>query len=100
MSQIRVMITDDHLIVRDGLRLILETTDGIEIVGEASDGAECLRLVPELKPDVIVSLWEGTNEEAAPYLEDYVVAEIGDRIDVFLRKDSPNVLWDKVAIRN
>ena len=54
MSQIRVMITDDHLIVREGLRLILETTDGIEIVGEASDGAECLRLVPELKPDVIL----------------------------------------------
>lgn len=56
--------------------------------------------IGELKPDVIVSLWEGTNEEAQPYLEDYVIAEIGNRIDVFLRKDSPNVLWDKVAIRN
>ena len=54
MNPIRVMITDDHLIVREGLRLILETVDGIEIVGEASDGAECLRLVPELKPDVIL----------------------------------------------
>ena len=48
------MITDDHLIVREGLRLILETADGIEIVGEASDGAECLQLVPECKPDVIL----------------------------------------------
>ena len=54
MNPIRVMITDDHLIVREGLRLILETTEGIDIVGEASDGAECLRLVPELKPDVIL----------------------------------------------
>lgn len=54
MSPIRVMITDDHLIVREGLRLILETTEGIEIVGEASDGAECLHLVPKLKPDVIL----------------------------------------------
>jgi len=54
MNPIRVMITDDHLIVREGLRLILETADGIEIVGEASDGAECLRLVPEHKPDVIL----------------------------------------------
>jgi NarL family two-component system response regulator YdfI len=54
MKPIRVLITDDHLIVREGLRLILETADGIEIVGEASDGAECLQLVPQLKPDVVL----------------------------------------------
>ena len=54
MNPIRVLITDDHLIVREGLRLILETTEGVEIVGEAGDGAECLRLVPELQPDVIL----------------------------------------------
>ena len=54
MTPIRVMITDDHLIVREGLRLILETAEGIDIVGEASDGSECLQLVPELKPDVIL----------------------------------------------
>jgi len=54
MTPIRVMVTDDHLIVREGLRLILETAEGIEIVGEASDGAECLALVPECKPDVIL----------------------------------------------
>ena len=54
----------------------------------------------ELKPDVIVSLWEGTDEEAASYLQDYVIAEIGKKINVFLRKDSPNVLWDRVAVRN
>ena len=54
MTPIRILITDDHLIVREGLRLILETADGFEIVGEATDGAECLRLVPELNPDVIL----------------------------------------------
>ncbi|MBK9924157.1 MAG: response regulator transcription factor [Anaerolineales bacterium] len=51
---IRVLITDDHLVVREGLHLILETADDIEVVGEAMDGAECLRLVPELKPDLIL----------------------------------------------
>jgi two-component system, NarL family, response regulator YdfI len=54
MNPIRVLITDDHLIVREGLRLILETAEGIDIVGEASDGAECLQLVAERKPHVIL----------------------------------------------
>ena len=54
MDPIRVMIVEDHLIVREGLSLILENADGIVVVGEAEDGAVCLRLVPELKPDVIL----------------------------------------------
>jgi NarL family two-component system response regulator YdfI len=54
VKPIRVLITEDHLIVREGLRLILETAEGVEIAGEASDGVECLRLVPECKPDVIL----------------------------------------------
>jgi len=51
---IRVLITDDHFVVREGLHLILETAEDIEVVGEAIDGADCLRLVPELKPDLIL----------------------------------------------
>ena len=51
---IRVLITDDHLIVREGLRLILETAEDIELIGEAKDGAECLQLVPQLNPQVIL----------------------------------------------
>ena len=51
---IRLLIADDHLIVRQGLRLILDTEDGFELVGEASDGAEAVKLAGELHPDVIL----------------------------------------------
>ncbi len=53
-KSLRVLVTDDHLIVREGLRLILETADGIELAGEARDGKEALRLVQELAPDVVL----------------------------------------------
>lgn len=54
----------------------------------------------ELKPDVIVSLWEGTGEEAAPYMHAYVYATISEKIRVYLLRDSPNVLWDHVIIKD
>ena len=51
---IKILIADDHLIIRQGLRLILETESDFEIVGEASDGAEALSLCRKLKPDVVL----------------------------------------------
>ena len=53
----------------------------------------------ELKPDVIVSLWDETLKEFEPYQQEYALASIGDKIQVLLRKDSPNILWDKVVIK-
>ena len=51
---IRILIADDHLIIRQGLRLILETEDGFEIIAEAPDGAEAVRLCADLHPDVVL----------------------------------------------
>ncbi len=50
----KILIADDHLIIRQGLRLILETEDGFDLVGEASDGAEALKLCAELHPEVVL----------------------------------------------
>jgi DNA-binding NarL/FixJ family response regulator len=51
---IRVVLADDHPIVRDGLRKLLSLEDDIEVVGEASDGHELLRAVQEFNPDVVL----------------------------------------------
>jgi two-component system, NarL family, response regulator YdfI len=53
-NMIRVLIADDHLIIRQGLRLILETADDLQLVGEAADGAEAVRLAGSLQPDVVL----------------------------------------------
>lgn len=51
---IKIFIADDHLIIRQGLRLILETESDLELVGEASDGAEAVSLCKKLKPHVVL----------------------------------------------
>ncbi|MEU6230215.1 response regulator transcription factor [Streptomyces sp. NPDC047042] len=51
---IRVLLVDDHQVVRRGLRTFLEVQDDIEVVGEASDGAEGVDRAQELKPDIVL----------------------------------------------
>lgn len=51
---IRVLLVDDHAVVREGLRTFLELQDGIEVVGEAADGHQAIELAAALGPDVIL----------------------------------------------
>lgn len=51
---IRILLADDHAVVREGLRYLLEQEPDMQIVAEASDGATALRLLPTETPDVIV----------------------------------------------
>ena len=54
MSDIRVLIVDDHAILRDGIRSLLERQDGITVVAEASNGREALDRVAEFRPDIVL----------------------------------------------
>jgi len=54
MKKLRILIADDHGIVRAGLRLQLERNEQFEVVGEAADGREAVRLAEELVPDIVI----------------------------------------------
>lgn len=54
MAAIRVMLVDDHAVVRMGFKLLLQEAADIEVVAEAATGEEALKRYPELKPDVVV----------------------------------------------
>ena len=51
---IKVMLADDHVLMREGIRQLLEFDGSIEVIGEASDGEECLQKLEKVKPDVLL----------------------------------------------
>ena len=54
MKEIRVLLADDHGIVRKGLRALLESQPGMKVAGEAADGREAVKLTAEIQPDVVI----------------------------------------------
>lgn len=54
MSQIKLVLADDHAVLRGGLRLMLNTQEDMEVVGEAANGEEAIHLCREIKPDIIL----------------------------------------------
>lgn len=54
MNRIRVLLADDHTILRDGIRALLEDQADMEVVGEAEDGLATVKMVAKLKPDIVV----------------------------------------------
>ncbi|MCD4802953.1 MAG: response regulator transcription factor [Anaerolineales bacterium] len=53
-DMIRILVVDDHAIVRDGIKLIMETVDELEVIGEAANGRKGLEQAEALKPDVVL----------------------------------------------
>ncbi|MGA7922308.1 MAG: response regulator transcription factor, partial [Candidatus Acidiferrales bacterium] len=54
MKKLRILLADDHIVMRSGLRALLERQPNLEVVGESENGRQTVELASSLKPDVIV----------------------------------------------
>jgi two-component system nitrate/nitrite response regulator NarL len=81
-QKIRVLIADDHVIFRDGLRKLLGSEDDIKIVGEASNGNECVHMLSKLKPDILLLDLRMPGKDGLAVLEETNLDSLTTRIIV------------------
>ncbi len=88
MTMIRILLADDHPIVRDGLRAILGTQPDFEVVGEAAHGTEVLRQVDALRPDLLLLDLEMPRMDGVETLRQLRAAHPQVRVLVFTAFDT------------
>jgi two-component system, NarL family, nitrate/nitrite response regulator NarL len=91
---IRVMMADDHVIFRQGVRKLLEGEDDISIVGEASNGNECVHMLTKLKPDILLLDLRMPDKDGLAVLEEVNVDSLTTRIIVLTAAED-----DRDAVR-
>ena len=88
-DQLTVLIVDDHPVVRQGLRVLLEVHDGIEVTGEAADGPQALALAAQLNPDVILLDLKLPGLDGIAVLTELRARAIGARVLVLTSGNDP-----------
>ena len=88
MEKIRILVADDHPMLREGLVAVLSTQPDFEVVGEASDGSETVRLAETLEPDVILLDLEMPEVDGVAALEGLRDAGSTSRAIVFTAYDT------------
>ena len=94
---IRVLVVDDHAVVRSGLRLVLDAAEGVETVGEAGSAEDGIRAARELEPDVVlmdVVMPGMSGLEATPPL---LLASPGSKVLVLSMQDDPRYVREAFA---
>ena len=88
-DQLTVLIVDDHPVVRQGLRVLLEVHEGIEVTGEAADGREALDLAAQLNPDVILLDLKLPGLDGIAVLAELRARAIGSRVLILTSGNDP-----------
>lgn len=90
---VRVLIADDQAIFRDGLRKLMNFADDISIVGEAQDGVECIKLLPKLKPDILLLDLRMPHKDGLAVLEEVNFDNLSTRVIILTAaEDDRNVV--------
>ena len=96
-EQIRVMIVDDHAIVRDGLQEILELEQDMTVVGQAVDGVEALAVALEVNPDVVVMDLIMPNKDGVEACSEIIKALPETRVLVLTASTSDQAIMNALA---
>ena len=97
MTAVRVLVADDHPIVRGGLVALLEGDDDIEVAGEAADGIEAVRRAEELRPDVVLMDLQMPGLDGAAATERIVSLGLGIRVLVLTTYESDAQILDAIT---
>ena len=89
MSKVRVLIADDHSVVRAGLRMLIASQPDMEVVGEAGDGAEAIAKASSTRPDVVVLDLSMPKSRSTQTIERIVRLENQPRVLILTMHDDP-----------
>lgn len=96
MNKIRLLLVDDHPVVRDGLRGMFAGDPGCEVVGEASNGLEAVRLAERLQPDVILMDLHMPEMDGVSAIEELARREIPSRVLVLTTYDQDSYVMPAI----
>jgi DNA-binding NarL/FixJ family response regulator len=82
MTKIKILIADDHVIFRGGLRKLLDSDEEITVGGEACNGAECIKMLSNLKPDILPLDLRMPNKSGLAVLEELNFDTVRTRVIV------------------
>jgi two-component system, NarL family, response regulator NreC len=97
MNPVRVLICDDHALVRAGIAKLLEAEEGISVIGEAADGDEAVDLTLELEPDVVLLDVVMPGRSGIEVLPDLLAAGAATRVLVLSMQDDPAYVREAFA---